>query len=90
MLKTEISPAIGVVGSRKHTSYADRILSKILPDVIDAGVSIVSGGAIGVDALAHEISLTHGGYTIAVFGTGIDRAYPAANKKLFESILEKG
>lgn len=89
-LKGNISPAIGVVGSRKHTSYADRILSKILPDVIDAGVSIISGGAIGVDALAHEISLAHWGYTIAVFGTGIDRAYPAANKKLFESILEKG
>lgn len=38
--------------------------------------------------MGHEITLTNKGYTIAVFGTGIDRCYPAGNKKLFESIIE--
>lgn len=50
----------------------------------------MSGGATGVDSIAHHITLDHGGYTIAVFGTGIDRCYPAGNKSLFEKILTSG
>ena len=88
-LRETLPPLIGVVGSRKHTPYAKRILEKILPDIIQAGVWTISGGALGVDTMWHDITLTHGGYTIAVFGTGIDRCYPAENKRLFESILEK-
>ena len=80
---------LAVVWSRKHTNYAERILKNILPEIIDAGYGIVSGGAYGVDTLSHRITLEHGGYTIAVVGTGIDRAYPAENKSLFESIIEK-
>ncbi len=88
-LRSDI-PLIGVVGSRKHTPYAEKILKKILPDVIVANIWIISGGATWVDTLGHEITLQHGGYTAAVFGTGIDRCYPASNKKLFESILASG
>ncbi len=88
-LRSDI-PLIGVVGSRKSTPYAGKILAKILPDIILAWVGIISGGATGVDTLWHEITLENRGYTIAVFGTGIDRCYPAANKKLFESILASG
>ncbi len=88
-LRTDM-PLIGIVGSRKNTSYAERILEKIIPDTILAGVWIISGWATGVDSLAHHITLEHGGYTIAVFGTGIDRCYPAGNKTLFESILKNG
>ena len=86
-LRSDI-PLIGVVGSRKHTPYAERILKKILPDIIGANVWIISGGATWVDTMAHEITLADSGYTVAVFGTGIDRCYPAGNKKLFESIIE--
>ena len=83
-------PLIGIVGSRKSTPYAEKILEKIIPDTILAGVWIVSGGATGVDSIAHHITLKHDGYTIAVFGTGMDRCYPAGNKSLFEKIIEKG
>lgn len=89
-LRESLPPLIGVVGSRKHTPYAKRILEKILPDIILSGVWIISGGATGVDAMWHDITLAQGGYTIAVFGTGIDRCYPAGNKSLFENILAKG
>jgi DNA processing protein len=85
-LRTDI-PLIGIVGSRKSTPYANRILEKIIPDTIHAWVGIISGGATWVDSLAHHITLEHGGYTIAVFGTGIDRCYPAGNKSLFENII---
>jgi DNA processing protein len=83
-------PLIGIVGSRKSTPYAERILQKIIPDTIAPGVGIVSGGATGVDSIAHHITLESGGYTIAVFGTGIDRCYPAGNKSLFEKIITSG
>lgn len=85
-LRTDI-PLIGVVGSRKSTPYATRILEKIIPDTLTAWVGIVSGGATWVDSLAHHITLEHSGYTISVFGTGIDRCYPAGNKVLFEKII---
>lgn len=83
-------PLIGVVWSRKHTAYAERIIEKIIPDITSAWVGVVSGWATGVDSLAHEVAIRHGGYTLAVFGTGIDRCYPAQNKALFESILAHG
>jgi DNA processing protein len=88
-LRTDM-PLLGVVGSRKHTPYAERILQKILPDIVLAGVWVISGGATGVDTMGHDITIENSGYTIAVFGTGIDRCYPANNKKLFESILASG
>jgi DNA processing protein len=88
-LRTGI-PLLGVVGSRKHSPYAERILAKILPDIILSGVWIVSGGATWVDTMAHDITIRNNWYTIAVFATGIDRCYPASNKKLYESILTSG
>ncbi len=81
---------IGIVGSRKNTPYAKRILEKLIPDLVKSGIGIISGGAAGVDTISHEITLKNSGYTIAVLGTGIDRAYPASNKTLFEEIIQKG
>lgn len=89
ILRSDI-PLIGVVGSRKHTPYAKKILEKILPDIIQVGVWVISGGATWVDTIWHDITLTHSGYTIVVFGTGIDRCYPAQNKSLFERIITSG
>ena len=84
--------AIGVVGSRNATPQGienARAFSKVLAD---AGFSIVSGLALGIDAAAHEGALrsdTRSG-TIAVIGTGIDRVYPASNKKLAHVITGNG
>lgn len=50
----------------------------------------MSGGAYGVDALAHQVTLAHGGYTIAVVGTGVDLVYPAQNRIMFDAILSSG
>lgn len=84
--------AIGVVGSRNATPQGienARAFSKVLAD---AGFSVVSGLALGIDAAAHEGALrsdTRSG-TIAVIGTGIDRVYPASNKKLAHLITGNG
>lgn len=80
---------LGIVGSRKSTSYGKKVLENIIPELIRSGCWIVSGGAYGIDALSHEITLAHGGYTISVFGCSVDIYYPVQNTRLFEDILAK-
>jgi len=79
---------LGIVGSRKSTSYGKKVLEKIIPELIQSGCWVVSGGAYGIDAISHEITLAHGGYTISVFGCSVDILYPAQNIRLFENILK--
>ncbi len=83
-------PLIAIVGSRKNTTYGKKNLEKIIPELISHGYGIVSGGAYGIDTLAHQISLDNNGYTISVLGTGIDKAYPAQNIGMFRTIIERG
>ncbi len=87
-LQTEIS-LIAIVGSRKNTVYGKKSLEKIIPELITHGYGTVSGGAYGIDTLAHQITLEQRGYTISVLGTGIDKAYPAQNVEMFRTIIER-
>lgn len=80
---------LGVVGSRRNTSYGKKVLENIIPPIVSVGGGIVSGGAYGIDAISHEITLVNNGYTISVFGCGVDMFYPVQNTRIFESILEK-
>lgn len=80
---------LGIVGSRKSTSYGKKILENIIPELISAGCGIVSGGAYGIDAISHDITLQNNGYTISVFGCSVDIYYPVQNTRLFDAILEK-
>ncbi|WP_037586520.1 DNA-processing protein DprA [Stenoxybacter acetivorans] len=82
--------AIAVVGSRHATPQAMRIARDFGSALSARGICVVSGMADGIDAAAHEGALTEQGSTIAVWGTGIDRVYPARNKQLAERIAEKG
>jgi len=79
-----------VVGTRKPTQYGKIAVHKIVPKLVLAGFTIVSGLAYGIDATSHNEALNAGGRTIAVFGTGLDTIYPSANRKLAERILENG
>ena len=80
--------ALAVVGARKGSKYGNSSLQQILPEVISTDCMIVSGGAIGIDTMAHEITLSQSGICVVVFGCGLDYCYPEANKKLFEKIVE--
>lgn len=84
------SVSISVVGSRKVTSYGDWATKKIVKELVDLGVTIVSGMALGIDTISHRIALDSGGKTVAVLGSGLDKAYPKRNKDLFQEIAEKG
>lgn len=84
--------AIGIVGSRNATPQGIENARAFSKTLADAGFCIVSGLALGIDAAAHEGALrsdSHSG-TIAVIGTGIDRVYPASNKKLAHLITGNG
>ncbi len=83
---------LGVVGPRKVSFYGKQIAPCITANLAQAGLTIVSGLAKGVDALAHQTALKVNGRTIAVLGSGLDRKsiYPAINKRLAEEISQNG
>ena len=79
---------VSIVGSRKPNAYARGITQQIASKLAKAGVCVVSGGAIGVDAIAHKAAGTAN--TIMVAATGLDIRYPAINKHLIAEIEQKG
>ena len=81
---------ISVVGSRHPTHYGLKAAEMIGQGLARRGLGIVSGMARGIDAAAHWGCINGLGFTIAVLGTGIDKIYPASNKKLSQKILETG
>ena len=83
-------PCIGVVGSRKCSTYGQNAALMLSRDLAQRGVTIVSGFARGIDAAAHKGALEAGGRTVAVLGTGIDQVYPRDHRKLAIDILDSG
>ncbi len=85
------SPALAVVGSRNATTQGIVNAEKFSEALSQAGLTIVSGMALGIDAAAHQGALrAAGGSTIAVIGTGADIVYPARNRTLAHQIAEAG
>jgi DNA processing protein len=80
---------VAIVGSRLADGYGMDRARELGRDLARAGVSIVSGGAQGIDAAAHEGALETG-HTVAVFGSGLDVTYPAAHRDLFARIVARG
>ena len=83
-------PCIGVVGSRKASTYGQNAALMLARDLAQRGITVVSGFARGIDAAAHRGALEAGGRTVAVLGTGIDEIYPRDHKKLADEILAHG
>lgn len=79
-------PGIAVVGSREATPYARRVTRELVCALRGLDVTIVSGGASGVDTVAHEAALAADLGTICVLGCGIGYDYPPSNRRLFESL----
>jgi len=81
--------SLGIVGARKNTSYGQQVSSKLCSDLVKNDFTIVSGLALGIDSIAHNITLDNNGKTIAVLGSGIDNAslYPSQNRYLANKII---
>lgn len=82
-------PTVAIVGTRKPTSYGKEATYQLAFDLAQRGIVIVSGLALGIDAIAHRGALDAGGITLAVLGNGLDTIYPANNQSLAKEILAK-
>ena len=84
--------ALAIVGTRKPTMYGARVAEEFSHKLSTAGLTIVSGMALGIDTIAHKAALQAGNRTIAVLGSGLDRQniYPISNLHLSDIISEKG
>jgi DNA processing protein len=81
---------LGVVGTRRPTAYGTQVATRLSKDLGEAGLVIASGMARGIDTAAHRAVLEAGGDTVAVLGCGVDEVYPAENRKLAETLAQKG
>jgi DNA processing protein len=83
-------PAVALVGTRSPSSAACRQALRLGREFARRGITVVSGLALGIDALAHRGCLEGGGSTVAVLGSSVDEVYPASNRDLARRILENG
>ena len=81
---------IAIVGARECSPYGHEVAFQLAKDLVKAGVTVVSGLALGIDTAAHHGALAGGGQTIAVLGCGLDIPYPERNLDLKQEIAEKG
>ena len=82
--------SVALVGSRMTTHYGIEVARKLGYQLAYLGVTVVSGGARGVDTASHQGALSAKGRTIAVLGTGINLVFPAENAELYERIVANG
>lgn len=79
--------AVAVVGTRRLTSYGRQVTQDLVAGLVRHNITVVSGLARGIDAVAHKTAVEMGGRTIAVLGSGLDAIYPAEHRQLAQSII---
>jgi len=90
LLAHAVARRVALVGARAATGYGEHVAMQLANDLAERGVAIVSGGAYGIDGMAHRATLAAGGNTIAVLAGGLDRLYPAGHTTLLERVAEAG
>ena len=83
-------PSVAVVGARKTTQYGRDVTKLLTTELVLSGFTIVSGLALGVDAISHMTALENNGKTIAILGCGVDCCNPLENQSVYNSILKSG
>ena len=87
---SSLSNSVAVVGSRGSSNYGDSATETMTAALVGKNLSVVSGGAYGIDAVAHRTALALKGNTVAVMAGGVDRLYPTGNKDLLNRIIQTG
>jgi DNA processing protein len=82
--------AVAIVGTRRVTAYGRQVTAEIAGALAHSGVTVISGLARGVDAVAHQSALDAGGRSLAVLGNGVDRVYPAEHRLLADRLAKSG
>ena len=80
--------AVAVVGTRRLTSYGRQVTRDLVAGLVQNNITVVSGLARGIDAIAHKTAVDLGGRTLAVLGSGLDAIYPADNRTLAQEITQ--
>lgn len=89
-LLENLSPSIAIVGSRCMTNYAEQVLETLIPALVRNNVTIVSGGAFGIDYYSQKLALEYNGKVITVLGSGINNPVPKTNSQFFKQVEQKG
>jgi len=89
-LKPQHQKSISVVGTRTPSNYGKMVAEELVKELVANGITIVSGLARGIDAVAHHTAIQSGGETLAVLGNGVDRLYPMDNRQLYQDIPQHG
>ena len=89
-LRALLDVSVALIGSRACTGYGEHVTSDLAAGVVDRGWTVVSGGAYGIDAVAHRSAVAVGGRTVAFLAGGADRLYPAGNAHLLRAVIERG
>lgn len=89
-LPEPVGPRLAFVGARLADSYGQRAVSLLVPQLVQNGFETVSGGARGVDTMVHQETLSVGGKTFVVLGSGLLDLYPQENERLFRQVCERG
>ena len=84
-----LSAPVAVVGSRSATTYGTDVAAELGAGLARAGSTVISGAAFGIDQAAHRGALAGDGTTVAVLACGVDRAYPAAHRRLLDHLAER-
>ena len=89
-LPSDIEKCVAIIGTRQCSDYGRRIALDFSGILADNGIQIISGMAQGIDGIAGNTAIEHGGKSYAILGSGIDICYPYSNKGLYEKLIEKG
>jgi DNA processing protein len=89
-LPVERRPTVAIVGTRKPTAYGKEVAHMLSYDLAKKGIVVVSGLALGIDAVAHRGALEAGGTTLAVLANSVDSVYPRTHQALAEQIIASG
>ncbi len=85
-----VTPSIAIVGSRSASPYGRQVAGELARDLAAAGLTVISGLAFGIDAIAHQATLDMGGRTIGVLANGLHEIYPTTHRALGREIVAKG
>jgi DNA processing protein len=86
----QITQAVAIVGARASTGYGEHVAMDFAAGFVSRGYTVVSGGAYGIDGMAHRATLACGGTTVAVMAGGIDNLYPSGHDELLRRIMGEG
>ena len=89
-INSQDSLAVAIVGTRRASAYGREVTHTLVTELVQHGITIVSGLALGIDAIAHQTAVEAGGRTLAVLGSGVDQVYPASNRAIATGVQQNG